>query len=86
MKSWLVTLLEVSEREDGVVALHLPNGPLETALGWSQYRDANPVEVSEREDDAVVLHLPIEPLTTCSRFGAGTEMRTKYIQAHSTVT
>ena len=43
----VVTLLEVSERKEGVVALHLSIGPLKkkkkTALGWSRYRYANPV-------------------------------------------
>ena len=29
----VVSLLEVSEREEGVVALHLPTGPLKTCSG-----------------------------------------------------
>ena len=36
-----ISLLVVNEREEHVVALHLPIGTLETALGWSRYRDAN---------------------------------------------
>ena len=41
-------MLEVSEREEGVVAIHLPIGSLKNpALGWSRYRDANPVPQSE---------------------------------------
>ena len=28
------------------MALHLPIGPLVYALGWSRYRDANPVPTS----------------------------------------
>ena len=40
----VVTLLEVSEKEEGVVALHLPSGPLKkNPQGKSRYRDANPV-------------------------------------------
>ena len=39
----VVTLLEVNEKEEVVVALHLPIGPLKSALGWSRYRDAIPV-------------------------------------------
>ena len=29
----VVTLLEISEKEEGVVALHLPTGPLKTCSG-----------------------------------------------------
>ena len=36
-------MLEVNESKEGVVALHLPIGPLKTRSGWSRYRDANPV-------------------------------------------
>ena len=39
--------LEVSEREEDVVALHLPIGLLKNpAVGWNRYRDANPVPTS----------------------------------------
>ena len=38
-------------KKEGVVALHLPIGPLKLALGWSQYRDAKPVPVSPLADD-----------------------------------
>ena len=31
----MVTLLEVSEREEGVVALHLPTGPLKKNISAS---------------------------------------------------
>ena len=44
----VVTLLDVSEKEEGVVALHLHIGPFfffKPALGWSRYRDANPVPI-----------------------------------------
>ena len=41
------TLLEVSEREEGVVALQLTIAP----LGWSQYWDTNPVPSSPLADD-----------------------------------
>ena len=37
-------MLEVSDKEEGVVALHLPMGPLKT-------RDANPVPTSPLADD-----------------------------------
>ena len=41
-------MLEVSEREEGVVALHLPIVPV---LGCRRYRDANPVPTSPLDDD-----------------------------------
>ena len=45
-------MLEVSEREEGVVALHLPIGSLKNpALGWSRYQDVNPVPTSTLADD-----------------------------------
>ena len=48
----VVTLLEVSEEEEGVVAYHLLIGPLKKpALGCSRYRDANPVPTSPLNDD-----------------------------------
>ena len=47
----VVTLLEGSEREEGVVAIHLPIGPLKTRCGWSQYRDANTVPTNPLADD-----------------------------------
>ena len=43
-------MLEVSETEKSVVALQLPNGPLKPALGWSRYRDANPVPTNPLAD------------------------------------
>ena len=33
------------------MALHLPTGPLKTHLGWSRYKDANPVSISPLADD-----------------------------------
>ena len=33
------------------MALHLPIGPLKLALGWSWYRDANPIPTSPLADD-----------------------------------
>ena len=33
------------------MALHLPIGLLKPALGWSRYRDANPVPTSPLADD-----------------------------------
>ena len=47
----VVTLLEVSEKEEGVVALLLPTGLLKPALGWSRYRDANPVPTTPLADN-----------------------------------
>ena len=47
----MVTLLEVSEKEVGIVALHLPIGSLKTDHGWSRYQDANPVPTSQLADD-----------------------------------
>ena len=44
----VVTLIEVSEKEEGVVALHLP------ALGLNRYRDANPVPTSPFSDDIAI--------------------------------
>ena len=44
-------MLEVSDKEEGVVALYLTIGPLKTALGWSRYRDAYPVPTSPLADD-----------------------------------
>ena len=35
-----VSLLPVNERDDGVVVLHLPIGPLKPALGWSRFKHA----------------------------------------------
>ena len=45
----VVTLLEVSDREEGVVALYVPIGPLKTLL-WSRYQDANPEPTSTFSD------------------------------------
>ena len=36
-------MLAVNEREDCIMASHLPIGPLKTTRGSNQYRDANPV-------------------------------------------
>ena len=47
----VVTLLEVCAKEEGVVVLHIPIGPLKHALGWSWYRDSNPVPTSPLADD-----------------------------------
>ena len=47
----MVTLLKVSEKEEGVVALHLLIGPLKHALDLSRYQDANPVPTSPFADD-----------------------------------
>ena len=44
-------MLEVSEKEDGVVALHIPIGPLKTCSGGSWYQDANPVPTSTLAND-----------------------------------
>ena len=46
-------LLEVSEREEGVMAVHLLIGHLKTRSGldWIRYRDANPVPTSSLADD-----------------------------------
>ena len=33
------------------MAIHLPIGSLKTTLGWSRYRDANPVPTSPLSDD-----------------------------------
>ena len=42
-------MLEVSEREEGVVTLHQPIWPLKTC--WSRYRDTNSVPTSPLSDD-----------------------------------
>ena len=55
-----VALLEVSEREEGVVALHLLIGSLKTALGWSPYQDVNPVPTSPLAD--VITTAPSGPV------------------------
>ena len=48
--------LVVSEKEEGIVALHLPIGPLKKpAPSWSRYRDVNPVPTSPLADD-IALH------------------------------
>ena len=47
----VVTLLAVSEREECVVALHLPTGPLKARSVLELYRDANPVPTSSLFDD-----------------------------------
>ena len=39
-------MLEVSEREEGVVAIHLHTESLKTHSGWGRYRDANPVPLA----------------------------------------
>ena len=39
-------MLGVSQREDDVVVLFLPTEPIKLALGWSRYRDMNPVSTS----------------------------------------
>ena len=58
----IVTLLEVSEQEEGAVALHLPIGPLKPSLDWSRYRDVNPVPTSPLADDTAddVATAPLE--------------------------
>ena len=43
--------VRVCEREEGVVALDLPIGPLKPAQGWICYRDANLVRTSPLVDD-----------------------------------
>ena len=48
-------MLEVSEREEGVVAFHLPIGPLKPAVGWSRYRDVNPIPISSLADDLATI-------------------------------
>ena len=71
-------LLEVSEREEGIVALHLPNGPLKSHSRLelvlrcepSTYQPINSkilVFVSERKEGIVALHLPHGPLKKHSR-------------------
>ena len=47
---FVVTLLEVSEREEGVVAIGSLT-PTPTPLGCSRYRIANPVPTSPLADD-----------------------------------
>ena len=47
----MVTLIEVSEREECVVVFHLPIGPLKTCSGLSRYRDVNPVPTNLLADD-----------------------------------
>ena len=55
-------MLEVSEKEEGVVALHLAIGPLKTpTLGWSCYQDSNPVSPSPLADDFATV--PSGPVT-----------------------
>ena len=45
-------MLEVSEREEGVVAVRLLTGPKKKrVLCWSRYRDANPVPTSPLADE-----------------------------------
>ena len=39
----VLSLLQVIEREEGVVALHLPTEPLKNHSGMIRYRDANSV-------------------------------------------
>ena len=45
----MVILLEVSERDEGVVALHLPSGLLKTLSELEPVLDANPVPVEAGE-------------------------------------
>ena len=48
--------VEVSKREARVVARHLPSGYFKkSALGWSRYRDANPVPKSPLADDIAIM-------------------------------
>ena len=60
------------------MTLHLPIGHLKTALGWSRYRDANPVPTipladditnaplglvrDDEDEDVMALHQPTESL------------------------
>ena len=49
--SGLCLLLEVSEKEEGVVAIHIPIGPSKNpALDWSWYWDANSLPTSPLAD------------------------------------
>ena len=43
------------------MALHLPIGPLNPALGWSRYRDTNPVPTNPLADD--ITTCPLGPVT-----------------------
>ena len=45
--------------EEGVVAIHLPIG---SSLGWSRYRDANPVSTSPLADN--ITTAPSGPVST----------------------
>ena len=47
----MLTLLEVSDKGEGVVTLHLPIVPLKRTLCCSLYRDSNPVPTSPLADD-----------------------------------
>ena len=58
-------MLEVSEKEEGVVALHLPIWSLKPILGWSRYRDTNSVPTSPLADDLAIA--PSEPVVKLAR-------------------
>ena len=60
VSSLVVTLLEVSKRDEGVVAIHLPIGSLKTCSGLERYRDVNPVPTSPLTNDiATALLRPV---------------------------
>ena len=46
-----ITLFEVSKKEEGLLALHLPIGHLKTRFGLDRCRGANTVPISPLADD-----------------------------------
>ena len=62
----VVTLLQVSEREEGAVALHLPIGPLKPSLDWNEGHMVKDHSDSERGNQ-LPLHRLLFPISSkCS--------------------
>ena len=57
---FFLQFLVINEREEGVLVLHIVNGSLQQALGWSQYQDATPVLMSQLIDD--LESVPLRPV------------------------
>ena len=51
LQQFSIVFLVVSEREEGIVVLHLSIGPLKTHSSWNRYRDAKPVPINPLADD-----------------------------------
>ena len=52
MLGYFVSLVAVNKKEEDVVVVHLSIGSYKAILGWSHYRDVNPVPTNALCDDS----------------------------------